>query len=124
MFCQNCGNSIPEQAKFCTYCGKSLNYAQAQSGHSGTPPYQTAANPMSANSPNNTVHTDLAVLEKSLKKFITPNTARNIFIVSCILAIPSFLMLPLGIGFTFLAAVFAIIWAVQADKQAYLCYTS
>ena len=116
MFCRNCGNQVSVNSKFCTLCGAPLDHVQPPAGNGYPPPNQAAANSRPVNSPYNTPHMDFTALEKSFKKYIAPNAARNMFIVFCILAIPSFLMLPVGIGLACLAALFAIMWAVGYSR--------
>ena len=45
IYCLNCGKGIPDQSKFCTFCGTAIKAADAPQPETDTPPVSPFANP-------------------------------------------------------------------------------
>lgn len=104
MFCRNCGNQVPDQAKFCSHCGAALGNASSQSGTSQQPSQRQAASQQ-------------PVDEKAFRKYITPYLARNIFLVICGLTAICLLVSPqVAFIFAITAACFGIPWALSSTR--------
>lgn len=111
MFCQNCGNPIPENAKFCNHCGATQGSNAAPSNpntsKNNTQPQQHAQQRQ----------TDQPIDEKAFKKYVTPYIARNIFIVMCVLTIAClFILPPATFIYAIVAICFGIPWAVGRSR--------
>lgn len=139
MYCRNCGLQLPDDSKFCNRCGAPQDYVQppqqsSASQQSSAPqqnsatqqnsaPQQQAAEPQQTRSQTpaggaaaTAVRPDLTGAEKAFKRYIAPCKARNWFIAMCVIAIPSFVMPPVGIGFAFLAVLIGLGWAVGISR--------
>ena len=113
MFCQNCGKQIPENAKFCNYCGavqmngSSQNIQQGTQPHTEQPPLRP--HPQSRSQQRQPYRqTD----EKALRKYLAPYVCRNIFFVMC--AITVFLLFvapPIAVFYLAITVCFGIPWA-------------
>ena len=45
IYCLNCGKGIPDQSKFCTFCGTATGTSETKQSDITTPPVSPFANP-------------------------------------------------------------------------------
>jgi hypothetical protein len=109
MFCSNCGNQIPDQSKFCNFCGAQQGNVQPLV-QSSPPAPQRAAEGRQGNPVAQAAGPDFAALEKAVKKYIRPHTIVNVIIFLCIFTLPLCLMMPIIAAIPVLAALSVVIW--------------
>lgn len=109
MFCQNCGKQIPENVKFCNYCGAVQTNGSAQRTQQETQAHTEQQRPQQP--PH--LQTD----EKAFKKYVTPYISRNIFIVMAVINMICFVVTPMaGVIYSFYTILFGIAWAYGCSK--------
>lgn len=109
MFCSNCGNQIPDQSKFCNFCGAQQGNVQPPV-QSSPPAPQREAEGRQGNPVAQAAGPDFAALEKAVKKYIRPHTIVNVIIFLCIFTLPLCLMMPIIAAIPVLAALSVVIW--------------
>jgi hypothetical protein len=111
MFCHNCGAEIPENAKFCNYCGATQKVAAPPSEPEPVVEVTPKQQPIQQQSPSQPV--DL----QAFKKFSTPFLARNTFIVIIACALVGLSVDPLTAAvFAAFALPFGIAWAYGINQ--------
>lgn len=110
MFCQNCGEQIPENAKFCNHCGAAQVSSAAQSSREEPQPQD----PLPSQQPQ---QPNLAAEEKEFKKYVTPHTSRDAFATLLLIAVICMFVLPqMAVLYAAFAAIFAIPWAIGCNR--------
>lgn len=107
MFCQNCGKQIPENVKFCNHCGAAQVTVSTQNTQQT---YQAGAQQQQQQSYQK-------LDDKMFKKYVTSIKERNLFIAMCVVAIPGFVIPPVGFGLALFAVLFGITWAVNSSNM-------
>lgn len=111
MFCQNCGTQIPENVKFCNYCGAEQTKSSAKSTQQKNQSYTEPPRPSQQQNQQ--------IDEKALQKYITPYVCRNIFIVMCAISLLYLFIAPPIVAVYYLAITavcFGIPWAYGYHK--------